>query len=192
MANHTIAETIYVPYLEKKGLLSWLLSTDHKRIGIMYLVSISTFFLIAGLAALLMRLELISPGKTIVDAHTYNVLFTFHGTVMVFFFIVPGLAASFGNFLIPLMIGAPDVAFPKLNLGSYWLYLLGTTILLISLLKPADTGWTFYTPYSIQTGTDVVLLTTGIFVLGFSSILTGLNFIVTIHKLRAPGMTWVR
>ena len=119
MANHTIAHDVYVPFLEKKGILSWILTTDHKRIGIMYLVSISTFFLIAGVAALLMRLELISPGKTIVDAHAYNVLFTFHGSVMVFFFIVPGLAASFGNFLIPLMIGAPDVAFPKLNLGSY-------------------------------------------------------------------------
>jgi cytochrome c oxidase subunit 1 len=192
MANHAIAETLYVPYLDKKGILSWLLSTDHKRIGIMYLVSISTFFLIAGVTALLMRYELIAPGKTIVDAHAYNVLFTFHGTVMVFFFIVPGLAASFGNFLIPLMIGAPDVAFPKLNLGSYWLYLLATILLLIALLKPADTGWTFYTPYSIKSGTDVILLTTGIFVMGFSSILTGLNFIVTIHKLRAPGMTWHR
>jgi cytochrome c oxidase subunit 1 len=192
MANHTIAEPLYVPYLEKKGLLSWILSTDHKRIGIMYLVSISVSFLVAGIAALLLRLELISPGKTIVDPHTYNVLFTFHGTVMVFFFIVPGLAASFGNFLIPLMIGAPDVAFPRLNLGSYWLYLAGTVVLLVSLLQPADTGWTFYTPYSISTGTDVVVLTLGIFLLGFSSILTGLNFIVTIHKLRAPGMTWHR
>ncbi|MCI0454821.1 MAG: cytochrome c oxidase subunit I [Candidatus Dadabacteria bacterium] len=192
MANHTIAETISIPYLEERGLLSWLTSTDHKRISIMYLLSISTFFILAGISALLFRLELLTPGKTIVDPHTYNVLFTFHGAVMVFLFIVPGLAASFGNFLIPLMIGARDVAFPRLNLGSYYLYVIGAIIVLVSLSKPADTGWTFYTPYSIKSGTDVILLTLGIFVLGFSSILTGLNFIVTIHKLRAPGMTWHR
>ncbi|MGB7290790.1 MAG: cytochrome c oxidase subunit I [Thermodesulfobacteriota bacterium] len=192
MANHTIAETLPVPFLEQKGVLSWILSTDHKRIGIMYLTSISTFFVIAGIFALLMRYELLTPEKNILDPHTYNVLFTLHGAIMVFLFIVPGLAASFGNFLIPLMIGAPDVAFPRLNLGSYWLYLLGATIILFALLQPADTGWTFYTPYSIKTGTDVVMITLGVFVLGFSSILTGLNFIVTIHKLRAPGMTWHR
>jgi cytochrome c oxidase subunit I len=192
MANHTIAETLPVPFLEQTGILSWILSTDHKRIGIMYLTSISTFFVVAGIFALLMRYELLTPEKNILDPHTYNVLFTLHGAIMVFLFIVPGLAASFGNFLIPLMIGAPDVAFPRLNLGSYWLYLLGATIILFALLQPADTGWTFYTPYSIKTGTDVVMITLGVFVLGFSSILTGLNFIVTIHKLRAPGMTWHR
>jgi cytochrome c oxidase subunit 1 len=192
MANHTIAETLPVPFLEQKGVLSWILSTDHKRIGIMYLTSISTFFVLAGIFALLMRYELLTPEKNVLDPHTYNVLFTLHGAIMVFLFIVPGLAASFGNFLIPLMIGAPDVAFPRLNLGSYWLYLLGATIILFALLQPADTGWTFYTPYSIKTGTDVVMITLGVFVLGFSSILTGLNFIVTIHKLRAPGMTWHR
>ena len=192
MANHTIAEAIAVPYLEEKGLLSWITSTDHKRISIMYLLSISTFFVLAGISALLVRFELLTPGKNIVDAHTFNVLFTFHGAVMVFLFIIPGLAASFGNFLIPLMIGARDVAFPRLNLMSYWIYLLGALIILISLSKPADTGWTFYTPYSIKSGADVVLITLGVFVLGFSSILTGLNFIVTIHKLRAPGMTWHR
>ena len=192
MANHIIAETIYVPYLEEKGILSWILSTDHKRISIMYLASISTFFVIAGIFSLLMRLELLEPGKKVFDAHTYNVLFTLHGSIMVFFFIVPGISASFGNFLLPLMIGARDVAFPRLNLASYWLYLLATIIILISLSKPADTGWTFYTPYSLRTGTDVILLTFGIFVGGFSSILTGLNFIVTTHKLRAPGMTWHR
>lgn len=192
MANHTIAETLPVPFLEKKGVLSWILSTDHKRIGIMYLVSISTFFVIAGLFALTFRLELLTPEENIINPHTYNVLFTLHGAIMVFLFIVPGLAASFGNFLIPLMIGARDVAFPRLNLGSYWLYLLGAIIILFALLQPADTGWTFYTPYSIKTGTDVIMITLGVFVLGFSSILTGLNFIVTIHKLRAPGMTWHR
>lgn len=192
MANHTIAETIPMPYLEEKGLISWLTSTDHKRISILYLLSISTFFIVGGIAALLVRLELLTPGRTIMDAHTYNTLFTFHGTVMVFLFIVPGLAASFGNFLIPLMIGARDVAFPRLNLMSWYLYIAGAIIIIASLLQPADTGWTFYTPYSIRTGTDVILLTLGIFVAGFSSILTGLNFIVTIHKLRAPGMTWHR
>ncbi len=190
MVNHTIAETIPIPYLEEKGLLSWALSTDHKRIAIMYLVTISTFFLIGGIASLLVRIELIAPGKTIVDAHTYNVLFTIHGNFMIFLFIIPGIAASFGNFLIPLMIGARDVAFPRLNLLSYWLFVLGALIILLTLFHPADTGWTFYTPYSIRTGTDVVPLTLGVFVAGFSSILTGLNFIVTIHNLRAPGMTW--
>ena len=150
MANHTIAETLPVPFLAQKGVLSWILSTDHKRIGIMYLASISTFFVIAGIFALLMRFELLTPEKNIVDPHTYNVLFTLHGAIMVFLFIVPGLAASFGNFLIPLMIGAPDVAFPRLNLGSYWIYLLGAAIILFALLQPADTGWTFYTPYSIK------------------------------------------
>ncbi len=193
MANHTVAaDTIYVSFLEKKGFLSWLYTTDHKRIGILYLVSISTFFLIAGAIALLMRFELLTPEADFINPHTYNVLFTLHGSIMVFFFIVPGVAASLGNFLIPLMIGAPDVAFPKLNIGSYWIYLLGVLILLFALLKPADTGWTFYTPYSTSTDTDVVLMTLGIFVLGFSSILTGLNFVVTIHKMRAPGMTWHR
>ncbi|MFI5323156.1 MAG: cytochrome c oxidase subunit I [Thermodesulfobacteriota bacterium] len=192
MANHTIAHNVYVSFLEEKGILSWILSTDHKRIGIMYLVSISFFFLVAGSIALMMRYELLTPHGDFVQPHTYNVFFTLHGSIMVFFFIVPGIAASFGNFLIPLMIGARDVAFPKLNLGTYWLYLLGTLIMAFALAKPADTGWTFYTPYSAQTNTDVVLLTLGVFVLGFSSILTGLNFIVTIHKLRAPGMTWFR
>lgn len=193
MANQTVAEHVYVPFLdEKKGIWSWIVTTDHKRIGILYLISISLFFLIAGAIALLMRFELLTPVSDFVSPHTYNVLFTLHGSIMVFFFIVPGLAASFGNFLIPLMIGAPDVAFPKLNLGSYWIYLLGTLILLFALLQPADTGWTFYTPYSATTNADVVMLTFGVFVLGFSSILTGLNFIVTIHKMRAPGMTWHR
>ncbi|HEX3036170.1 MAG TPA: cbb3-type cytochrome c oxidase subunit I, partial [Thermodesulfobacteriota bacterium] len=190
MANHTI--TAPAPYLEEKGILSWILSTDHKRIGIMYLTSVTTFFILAGIAALLIRLELISPGKDIVDPHTYNVLFTFHGSAMVFFFIVPGVSATMGNFLLPLMIGAPDVAFPKLNLGSYWLYLAGTIVILIGLSQPADTGWTYYTPYSIQSGTNVIAILSGIFLVGFSSILTGLNFIVTVHKLRAPGMTWHR
>jgi len=192
MSNGAATETMNVSFYEPKSILSWVLTTDHKRIGLMYLITISTFFLIAGGIAMLMRYELLTPESDFVSPHTYNVLFTLHGSIMVFFFIVPGVAASLGNFLIPLMIGARDVAFPKLNLGSYWIYLVGTIILLAALLQPADTGWTFYTPYSVKTGTDVILITFGVFVLGFSSILTGLNFIVTIHKLRAPGMTWDR
>lgn len=191
--SHT--ETASTPYFAYggTGLWQWITSTDHKRIGVMYLISLLFFFLLAGVAALLMRYELATPQSDVFSPHTYNVLFTLHGSIMVFFFIVPGLAASFGNFLIPLMIGARDVAFPKLNIASYWIYLAGAAILLFALLgDPVDTGWTFYAPYSVKTGTNVILITFGIFVLGFSSILTGLNFIVTIHKLRAPGMTWGR
>ncbi len=193
MSTGAVSESVSAPsFYEPRGFNSWLWTTDHKRIGILYLVTISFFFLVAGVFALLMRYELLTPEADFVSQDTYNVFFTMHGSLMVFFFIVPGVAASLGNFLIPLMIGARDVAFPKLNLGSYWVYLLGTLILLFALLQPADTGWTFYTPYSVQSRTDVVLITLGVFVLGFSSILTGLNFIVTIHKLRAPGMTWGR
>jgi cytochrome c oxidase subunit I len=194
MANGTATHAMTMPsFLEhKKGFLSWFLTTDHKRIGILYLSSITIFFLVAGALAMVMRTELFTPESDIVSPHTYNVLFTLHGSIMVFLFIIPGIAASLGNFLIPLMIGAPDVAFPKLNLGSYWLYLLGAAITLVALLQPADTGWTFYTPYSAKTSTNVILITLGVFVLGFSSILTGLNFIVTIHKMRCPGMTWHR
>ena len=193
MANSVAADPNYEPYLAKKGFSAWALTTDHKRIGIMYLITISFFFLLAGVTALLMRYELLTPELDFFSNTTqYNVAFTLHGSLMVFFFIVPGIAASLGNFLIPLMIGARDVAFPRLNLLSYWVYLAGTAILLIALAQPADTGWTFYTPYSVETGTNVILITLGVFVLGFSSILTGMNFIVTIHKLRAPGMTWNR
>ncbi len=193
MANGVMTQTQHISFLAQKGFKSWILTTDHKRIGILYLVTISFFFMIAGLAALGMRYELMTPELDFFRTPTeYNVAFTLHGSLMVFFFIVPGIAASFGNFLIPLMIGARDVAFPRINLLSFWIYLVGTAILLSALLQPADTGWTFYTPYSIQTGTKVILITLGVFVLGFSSILTGMNFIVTIHKLRAPGMTWSR
>lgn len=193
MANSIAADPNYEPYLAKKGFKAWALTTDHKRIGIMYLITISFFFLLAGVTALLMRYELLTPELDFFsNATQYNVAFTLHGSLMVFFFIVPGIAASLGNFLIPLMIGARDVAFPRLNLLSYWVYLAGTAILLFALAQPADTGWTFYTPYSVETGTNVILITLGVFVLGFSSILTGMNFIVTIHKLRAPGMTWNR
>src|SRR5690606_19547326 len=176
-----------------KGFKSWALTVDHKRIGLMYLVSALTFFLVGGLFALLVRLELFLPGGQFFDQKTYNQLFTLHGVVMVFLFIIPSIPAALGNFFLPLMLGAKDVAFPKLNLASFWIYCLGTCFLLFAILTSGlDTGWTFYTPYSIETGTAVMASTMGAFILGFSSILTGLNFIVTIHKMRAPGMSWTR
>ncbi|MEE2975039.1 MAG: cbb3-type cytochrome c oxidase subunit I [Thermodesulfobacteriota bacterium] len=180
-------------YLENgKTFESWFFTHDHKRLGVMYLAGIGFFFVIAAIASFLVRAEHLTPDQTIMSAHTYNVMFTLHGAIMVFLFIVPGVAASFGNFLIPLMIGARDVIFPKLNLYSFWIYCFGAVVILFALFAPVDTGWTFYTPYSIESGTNVILVTTGIFILGFSSILTGINFIVTIHKLRAPGLTWDR
>lgn len=174
-----------------KGLLAWLLTTDHKRIGIMYLVSILTFFMVGLTFAFLMRLEMLTPGPTIVDAQTYNSFFTLHGMIMVFLFIIPGIPAVFGNFFLPLQIGAEDVAFPRLNLTSYHLYLIGAFLALYSLIFQThiDTGWTFYVPYSLRTGTDVTLPLLAAFILGFSSILTGLNFVTTIHRMRVKGMS---
>lgn len=190
-AAHTHGEQLnYINH--EKGIWSWLTSVDHKRIGLLYLISITFFFICGGLAALTMRVELAHAGKLFESSHTYNVLFTLHGVIMIFLFIVPGIPATMGNFLIPLMIGAKDVAFPRLNLFSYYIYVVGALMAVCALLNPVDTGWTFYTPYSSTTGTGVVLMVGAAFVLGFSSILTGLNFIVTIHKLRAPGMTWFR
>lgn len=173
------------------GILSWLLTIDHKRIGLMYMVSIIFFFLVGVIVGVLMRLELIAPGKTIVDAQTYNALFTLHGVIMIFLFIIPGLPAIFGNFFLPIQIGARDVAFPRLNLFSYYLYVLGAVLALLSLVLPGgaiDTGWTFYIPYSVRSTTNISLPLLAAFILGFSSILTGLNFIITVHRLRAPGM----
>jgi cytochrome c oxidase subunit 1 len=178
-------------YLKPGGFYNWFFSVDHKRIGLMYLYAILFFFLIAGLCALAVRLELLYPGRTLIDAHGYNVLFTMHGSLMVFLFIVPGIPATLGNFLLPLMIGAKDVAFPRLNLLSFWIYCLGAIVFMTSVIG-LDTGWTFYTPYSIDTAAGVIPVTLGVFILGFSSILTGLNFVVTIHRMRAPGMTWHR
>jgi len=176
-----------------KRLKSWLLTVDHKRIGLMYMVSVSTAFLAAGVLALLVRAELLTPGETLMGPDTYNQLFSLHGILMVFLFIIPSIPAVLGNFVLPLQLGAKDVAFPRLNLASYYIYLIGGVIALMALLVgKVDTGWTFYTPYSSRVGTSVLFLTTGVFVMGFSSILTGLNFIVTIHKMRAPGLTWNR
>lgn len=174
-----------------KGLRSWLITLDHKRIGMLYLISVLVAFLAGGVFALLVRTELIAPGKTLVDAHTYNQLFTLHGALMVFGFIIPSIPAAFGNFVLPIMLGAKDVAFPRLNLASYYIYVIGTVFLVAAIVSGSvDTGWTFYTPYSVQEAAPVMLTTFGVFVMGFSSILTGVNFIATIHKMRAPGLNW--
>lgn len=178
-----------------KGLLGWLLTTDHKRIGIMYLIPMMTFFFTAVCFGFLMKLEMLKPSDTIMGPQAYNTIFTLHGVTMIFLFIIPGIPAIFGNFFLPIMIGAKDVAFPRLNLLSWYCYIVGALLVLSSLLfngGPIDTGWTFYVPYSIRTATNVTWSVFAVFILGFSSILTGLNFIVTIHRLRAPGMTWFR
>ncbi len=177
----------------KRGVGSWVVTLDHKRIGLMYLTMVSLAFLVGGIFALLIRLELFSRGKTIIDGETYNRFFTLHGAAMVFLFIIPSVPAALGNFFLPIMIGAKDVAFPKLNLASFYIYLVGATLILVSItMGSVDTGWTFYTPYSVQTGNSVISMTFAVFVLGFSSILTGLNFLVTVHTMRAPGITWTR
>jgi cytochrome c oxidase subunit 1 len=176
-----------------KGLRSWMFTLDHKRIGVMYLVSILAAFLLGGILAMLIRTELLTPQRTIVDANTYNQMFTLHGAIMIFLFIIPGIPAALGNIILPLMLGAKDVAFPRLNLLSYYMWVFGALFAVISMVTGSvDTGWTFYTPYSTTTGGAVIAMTTGVFILGFSSIFTGLNFIVTIHKLRPKGMTWFK
>jgi cytochrome c oxidase subunit 1 len=176
------------------GVKSWLLTRDHKRIALLYLASVTFFFFLGGAFAVLIRLELLTPAGDLVQAETYNRLFTMHGVVMVFFFLIPAIPTVLGNFLIPLMIGAKDLAFPKLNLLSWYIYNLGALFTLLAIISGGvDTGWTFYTPYSSTYSNSNVLLTgIGIFITGFSSILTGLNFIVTIHTMRAPGLTWFR
>jgi cytochrome c oxidase subunit 1 len=179
----------------RPGILGWILSTDHKRIGILYLVTMAFFFLVAVGIGVAMRLELLTPGRTVMDPQTYNTLFTLHGIIMIFLFIIPGLPAVFGNFFLPIMIGAKDVFFPRLNLLSWWLFVIGGLTALASVFLPggaADTGWTFYVPYSVRTSTNVLPALLAAFILGFSSILTGLNFITTIHRMRAPGMDWFR
>ncbi len=179
--------------VNKRGLGSWLYTLDHKRIGVMYLIGIVISFLLGGVFALLVRAELFLPGAQLWTQDEYNQLFTLHGAVMVFLVIIPGLPAALGNFALPLQLGAPDVAFPRLNLFSFYLWCTGASLLLLSLIvSAADTGWTFYTPYSTTTGTAVVPAVGGAFVLGFSSIFTGLNFITTIHKFKPAGMTWFR
>ncbi len=173
---------------------SWLLTKDHKRIAILYLLTVSAFFALGGVYASLIRLELLTPESDLLQSATYNRVFTQHGVIMVFFFLIPSIPAILGNFLIPIMIGAKDLAFPRINLLSWYLYMAGGGLTLFALLQGGvDTGWTFYTPYSTTFSNGYVMLVgLGIFINGFSSILTGLNFIVTIHTMRAPGMTWFR
>ncbi len=179
----------------KSTFMQWMLTVDHKRIGLMYAAVIFTFFFVAVAVAFTMRLELFAPGQQILDPDTYNQAFTLHGVIMVFLFIIPGIPAVFGNIVMPLMIGAKDVSFPRLNWFTFWLYILGALIALSSLWTGngfADTGWTFYAPYSLNTDTNVITTLVAAFVLGMASILTGLNFIVTIHRLRAPGMDFFK
>jgi len=193
-AAHAHDDAHDVPFLEDgKGWKSWLFTLDHKRIGVMYLWSVLIAFAAGGVFALLLRLELMAPGKQYIEADTYNRFFTLHGAIMVFLFIIPAIPSAMGNFVLPLMLGAKDVAFPRLNLLSFWIYGIGSIMALSSIVfGGVETGWTFYTPYSTNTSGAVVMMTLSVFVLGFSSILTGLNFIVTIHKMRAPGMSFFR
>ncbi|HEY8670250.1 MAG TPA: cytochrome c oxidase subunit I [Terriglobales bacterium] len=176
------------------GIRSWLLTTDHKRIALLYLISITAFFFIGGFFALLVRLELLTPAGDLLSADMYNKAFTMHGQVMVFFFLIPSIPAVLGNFLIPLMVGAKDLALPRINLLSWYIYILAGILYLHCIMTGGvDTGWTFYTPFSTMfSNTRVVEAGLAIFVAGFSSILTGLNFVVTIHRMRAPGLTWSR
>ncbi|HEX4808780.1 MAG TPA: cytochrome c oxidase subunit I [Bryobacteraceae bacterium] len=195
MATEVIGPVEQVNYLNSQHTVkSWLLTVDHKRIAILYLITISIFFMIGGSFAAAIRFNLASPEGNLFSAETYNRLFSMHGIVMVFMFLVPSIPTTLGNFLIPIMIGARDVAFPKLNLLSYYIFLTGGLFALFAIVHGGvDTGWTFYAPYSSTYSNSYVLAAAfGVFIAGFSSILTGLNFIITIHKLRAPGMTWNR
>jgi cytochrome c oxidase subunit I len=191
-ATHPLPELHYLN--NGHSLRSWLLTKDHKRIAILYLISISIFFFLGGLMAVLVRLELTTPQGDLLSADAYNRVFTLHGVIMVFFFLIPSIPATLGNFLIPPMIGAKDLAFPRINLLSWYIYVVGGIFTLYAMAAGGvDTGWTFYTPYSAAaSNTNVIPTALGVFIAGFSSILTGLNFIVTVHRMRAPGMTWFR
>lgn len=196
MRSQAELDAVYpaVNYLNHETTLrSWLLTRDHKRIGVMFLVLVIFFFFLGGMFAMVIRAELLTPGPTIITAETYNRMFTLHGVVMVWLFLIPAIPTTFGNFMLPMMIGAKDVAFPRLNLTSLYLFALGSAVVLWGAVwGGADTGWTFYVPYSTTTQTDVVPLLFGVFIIGFSTIITGLNFIVTIHTMRAPGLKWSR
>jgi len=182
----------------EKGFLSWALTVDHKRIGLMYMVGVLSMFFLGGVFAIMLRTELLDPAPTFADNATdawnfYNQMFTLHGAIMTFLFIIPAIPAILGNFILPIMLGAKDVAFPRLNLASFYFWIGGAIFFVIVLFTGGlDTGWTFYTPYSTTTNTSVIAATTGAFILGFSSILTGLNFIATVHLLRPPGMGFFR
>jgi cytochrome c oxidase subunit 1 len=195
MITATATEKETKNYLNAEhGLKSWLLTQDHKRIAILYLLAVTAFFIVGGLMAVLIRLELATPAGDLLDSNTYNKVFTMHGVIMVFFFLIPSIPAILGNFLLPLMIGAKDLAFPRINLLSWYIYMAGGLCgVIVMLMGGVDTGWTFYTPFSSTYSNGYVVLTAlAAFINGFSSILTGLNFIVTVHRMRAPGMTWFR
>src|SRR5450631_1503120 len=192
-ANQAQAPAPKLNYLNNgHSLKSWLLTTDHKRIALLYLMSITAFFFLGGFFAMLIRLELLTPEGDLMQADTYNKVFTMHGMIMVFFFLIPVVPAVLGNFLVPLMIGAKDLAFPRINLLSWYLYMVGGIMIShVMLTGGVDTGWTFYSPFSTEyTNTKIVEAGLAAFMAGFSSIFTGLNFIVTIHRMRAPGLTW--
>jgi len=194
-ANRAPAQAPKLNYLNNGHTLkSWLLTTDHKRIAVLYLISVTTFFFLGGFFAMLIRLELLTPQGDLMQADTYNKVFTMHGMIMVFFFLIPVVPAVLGNFLVPLMIGAKDLAFPRINLLSWYLYIIGGILIShVMLTGGVDTGWTFYSPFSTEyTNTKIVEAGLAAFIAGFSSIFTGLNFIVTIHRMRAPGLTWSR
>lgn len=177
----------------ERGVRSWLLTKDHKRIALMFYVSVIVFLMLGGAFALILRAELFTPDKTIIDAMTYNQMFTLHGVTMVWLFMIPGIPGAFGNFVLPIMLGAKDLAFPRLNLASFYIYCASALILLGAMLAGgADTGWTFYVPYSGTSPTAVTAMGIGIFVNGISSIMTALNFVVSTHTLRAKGMSWHR
>ncbi len=191
--------TEYAPYFASEGkrpaLIEWLTSTNHKRIGLLYLYGITVSFVAGILLGGLLRLELMAPGVTVVAPQTYNAIFTLHGVIMIFMVVIPAVPSVFGNFFIPILIGGEDMAFPRLNLMSWYLYLIGGVLAFVSLFTgggPVDTGWTFYVPYSLRTTVNVPLAVFGVFLLGMSSLLTGLNIIATVHQYRAPGMTWNR
>src|SRR5467141_4005120 len=192
--DHELPHTHYLNATYGSGIRSWLLTTDHKRIALLYLCSVTVFFFIGGVLATMIRIHLLTPGGALVTPETYNKLFTMHGVAMIFFFLIPSIPAVFGNFLLPLMIGARDLAFPKLNLASWYIFVLGGIFTITAAVTGGvDTGWTFYTPYSsTYSNTAVITMAVGVFITGFSSIFTGLNFIVTTHKMRAPGLTWFR
>jgi cytochrome c oxidase subunit I len=179
---------------EEYGALSWLLTKDHKRIALLYLISVTVMFLLGGFFAMMMRIELLTPEGDLLTSDTYNKFFTMHGIVMIFFFLIPVIPAVLGNFILPIQLGAKDLAFPKLNLLSWYLYMIAAAFgLYVIISGGVDTGWTFYTPFSTQySNTHVIATTLAGFIAGFSSILTGLNFIVTVHRMRAPGLTWYR
>jgi cytochrome c oxidase subunit I len=195
IAQGTPSTAEEVNYLNvEHGWKSWLFTTDHKRIAVLYIISITLMFFVGGLFAVMMRVNLLSPEGNYFSAATYDRLFSMHGIIMVFFFLVPSIPATLANFLIPIMIGAKDPAFPRVNLLSWYLYVIGAIVTMYCVfVGGVDTGWTFYAPFSSTYSNSYVLpAVAGVFVAGFSSILTGLNFIVTVHKMRAPGMTWGR